>query len=358
VQAASIRLIEPAKTPGRPFSPNKRGTLIAGVLAGLFMGVFLAFFREYMDNTIRSSDDVSDYLEIPVLGTIPVIESSTKTGDVIQRHSFSGSVVSESYHSLRTNLQFFETDNPIKTLLVTSAGPAEGKSTTVANLALTLVQTGKRVCIVDTDLRKPVQHRLFKRPNQLGLTSIFAGVLEKKKLIQTTGFHNLYLLPCGPIPPNPAELLASSKMVEAVRTLHKDFDHILFDSPPILLVSDSLVLSTLVDGVLLVIRAGLATIPTGRHALESLESVKANVVGGVLNQFDIKHSRYYGHYYSKYYRYGYGYGEKKRTGEKRRVGDKQRANDKPAGTVKETTNGKEAADEKESALPAGASKSS
>jgi capsular exopolysaccharide synthesis family protein len=286
--------------------------LLVGVLAGLSIGVFLAFFREYMDNTIRSSDDVTDYLEIPVLGTIPVIETTTKTGDVIQRRSFSGSVVSEAYHTLRTNLQFFETDRQIKTLLVTSAGPGEGKSTTVANLALTLVQTGKRVCIVDTDLRKPVQHKLFKRSNEFGLTSIFAGVTEKRRLIAGTGFANLYLLPCGPIPPNPAELLASSKMVEAVRNLHKDFDHVLFDSPPVLLVSDALVLSTLVDGALLVIRAGEATIPTSQHALESLQSVNAKVVGSVLNHFDIKNARYYGHYYSKYYRYGYGYGEKEK----------------------------------------------
>lgn len=299
--STQIRVVESAAAPADPIAPNKRFNLAIGLFVGLVIGLFLAFLREYLDDTYKTADEIQDYLELPVVGTIPIINEPRDSQ--VPWSLDSSPLVTEAYRTLRTNLQFLETERPLKCLLVTSAGPGEGKSTTAANIALTLTQMGKRVCLVDSDLRRPVLHRLFQKPNRYGITSLFSGITDKRRLLVPIGNDNLYLLPCGPLPPNPAELLASKRMEEAVNNLRQDFDYIIFDSPPVLAVTDALVLSSIVDGVLLVVRAGETRISLSQKTLETLLSIKANVLGVVLNRVNPKQFGYYP-YYSKYYGQG------------------------------------------------------
>lgn len=206
------------------------------------------------------------------------------------------SPISEAYRSLRTNLEFSSLDRPLKTMVVTSAGPEEGKSTTLANLAVTLAQAEKKVILVDCDLRRPSQHEIFEVGNSLGLTSM---VVDEEAFrnppLQETPVPNLKLLPSGPLPPNPSELLGSRRMEEIIATLRERADLVLFDAPPIIAVTDAAVLASKVDGVLLVIRAGTTKRDHAQRAKALLEKVNARLVGAVLNnvRMDISLHRYY-----------------------------------------------------------------
>lgn len=206
------------------------------------------------------------------------------------------SPISEAYRSLRTNLEFSSLDRPLKTMVVTSAGPEEGKSTTLANLAVTLAQAEKKVILVDCDLRRPSQHEIFEVGNSLGLTSMVVDEEAfKNPPLQETPVPNLKLLPSGPLPPNPSELLGSRRMEEIIATLREKADLVLFDAPPIIAVTDAAVLASKVDGVLLVIRAGTTKRDHAQQAKALLEKVNARLVGAVLNnvRMDISLHRYY-----------------------------------------------------------------
>lgn len=212
------------------------------------------------------------------------------------------SPVAEAFRTLRTNIQFSNIDKDIKTIIVTSAIPREGKSTVISNLASTMAQADKKVLIVDCDFRKPVLHKRFKISNLQGLTNILMGdksLLEA--IVQHDDLKNLNILPSGPIPPNPAELLGSNKMKEFLGMIKKEFDMVLIDTPPVGLVTDAAVLSTSVDGVLLVIAAEQTDIDIVKKGKESLEKVNANIMGVVLNKVPLT-SRLYSKYgYYKYY---------------------------------------------------------
>lgn len=206
------------------------------------------------------------------------------------------SPISEAYRSLRTNLEFSSLDRPLKTMVVTSAGPEEGKSTTLANLAVTLAQAEKKVILVDCDLRRPSQHEIFEVGNSLGLTSMVVDEEAfKNPPLQETPVPNLKLLPSGPLPPNPSELLGSRRMEEIIATLRERADLVLFDAPPIIAVTDAAVLASKVDGVLLVIKAGTTKRDHAQRAKALLEKVNARLVGAVLNnmRMDISLHRYY-----------------------------------------------------------------
>jgi capsular exopolysaccharide synthesis family protein len=206
------------------------------------------------------------------------------------------SPVSEAYRTLRTNLDFSSLDKPIKTMLVTSAGPEEGKSTVLANLAVTTAQTGRKVILVDCDLRRPTLHNTFNLKNTVGLTTMIVDdtAMESPPL-QDTGVEGLQLVPSGPLPPNPSELLGSRRMEEIIAALLERADVVLFDAPPVVAVTDAAVLATKVDGVLLVINAGGTKRDYARTAKIRLEKVNANLLGAVLNnvRFDVSLHRYY-----------------------------------------------------------------
>ncbi len=208
------------------------------------------------------------------------------------------SPVAEAYRSLRTNIQFASLDKPAKTLLIAGANPACGKSTTAANLGVALAQTGCTVLLVDTDLRRPTLHKFFGFNNDQGLTNLLMDLdLYLNKVIKHNSIDNLYVLTSGPIPPNPAELLATNKMKQVVHMLKEKFDHVIFDSPPIIAVTDAAILSRLVDATLMVVNHGVVTYDEATFAVEQLQKVKANIIGTIINGVPSNKGSYYYYYY-------------------------------------------------------------
>lgn len=206
------------------------------------------------------------------------------------------SPVAEAYRTLRTNIQFSTIDKPVQTILATSTGPDEGKSTTLANLAVAIAQTGSSVILVDCDLRRPTLHRMFGLRNSEGLTSVALGECRDALPFQDTAVPNLRVLAAGPTPPNPSELLGSRRMSEVIAILKGQADFVLFDTPPIIAVTDAAVLASKVDGVLLVIRAGKTKRDLAKRAKELLNKVNANILGAVLNDARAESNAY--NYYS------------------------------------------------------------
>ncbi|MFZ5591380.1 MAG: CpsD/CapB family tyrosine-protein kinase [Bacillota bacterium] len=225
------------------------------------------------------------------------------------------SPVAEAYRILRTNIQFSGLDRSLRSLLVTSSAPNEGKSLTVANLAAAFAQSGPRVLIVDADLRKPTQHKLFSISNLQGLTSVLLGQMELADAVHRVPPHALYVLPTGPIPPNPAELLGSQRMREFIREATAAYDLVFFDTPPVVSVTDAALLGAVVDGVLLVVEAGKTKIELAQKARQLLSNVQARLLGVVLNKVGEGSSDYY--YYYHYYYGGSGSGRKRRVRRKK-----------------------------------------
>jgi len=326
-QIGSVRIVDRAKPPKDPIKPKKKMNLLLGIMVGLGLGVGLTFLREYLDTSLKSIEDV-ERVGFPVLGSIPIIAPQRvdkhkrgENGEILEiesrlvTHFAPKSPISEAYRTLRTNIQYAKVDRPIKTVLVTSAGPEEGKSTSVANLAITFAQMGTKTLLVDTDLRRPVLNGIFGLSRANGLTNMFVGKITIEEAIQETKIDNLHLVPSGTLPPNPSELLASDAMGKFLEEAASRFGIVLFDSPPVIPVTDAAVLSTKLDGVILVVKAG----ETRREALlrgrDLLENVNARVLGVMVNGVNIDHM--YGSYYRHYYHYYYGDGkDKKKKGRK------------------------------------------
>ena len=260
-----------------------------------------AFLVEYLDDTLKSSEEVTKATGITMLGAIGRMKASDPADRLITvRHPLSP--LSEAYRALRTNLQFSSVDRPLKSLVITSPNPLEGKSTTLANLGVVMAQAGKSVVLVDSDLRRPMLHKIFQLSNREGLTSLLLQdepALDGK--LQETGIQNLRVITSGPLPPNPSEMLASQKMSRLVDALEEQADVIIFDSPPVLPVTDAAVLSTHTDGVLIVADAGRTRRSSAHQASENLQKVGINVVGAVLNRLSPRRSgsHYYYYYYSE-----------------------------------------------------------
>lgn len=211
------------------------------------------------------------------------------------------SPVSEAYRTLRTNIEFSSLDKEIKVIAVTSSGPSEGKSTTAANLAINMARSGKRTILIDSDLRKPTQHRNFKCSNHKGLSNLLIGESKFEEVIHETGIENLYLLSCGTKPPNPSELIGSAKMNRFITGLRDSFDCIIIDTPPVIAVTDAQVISKYADGYILVIYAGKTDRQAAIKAKDLLEKVNAKILGVVLNRVNVKNKKSgYGYYYSYY----------------------------------------------------------
>jgi capsular exopolysaccharide synthesis family protein len=206
------------------------------------------------------------------------------------------SPISEAYRTLRTNIQFSSFESDIKTILITSSGPSEGKTTTSGNLALTFAQSGKKVLLVDCDLRRPSVHKKFMISNQIGLSNLLINNLKLED-VAVNYIDNLYILTSGTIPPNPAEMMGSKKMKAFIEEVREKFDYIILDTPPVIAVTDAQILSTMADGVLLVVSSGQAEKEAAERAKELLMNVKANILGVVLNKVEINSRKSYGYYY-------------------------------------------------------------
>lgn len=280
-----------------PISSRKRLNVLLAVGVGIMLGGGFAFLIEYLDDTIKSPDDIVQTLGLSPLGTISRMDGKTYEDKLITV-SHPRSPISEAYRMLRTSIQFSTVDKPLRTLLVSSPSPIEGKSITLANLGVVMAQAGLSAILVDSDLRRPVLHRIFGLSNKGGLTTaLLNGESSLDGYLQATRVENLRVLTSGPLPPNPSELLGSQKMKSLIEALKKRADVVLFDSPPTLAVTDAAVLARQVDGVLLVADAGNTRRELARRAKEDLFKVGANVLGVVLNKLAPRGVGYNYYYY-------------------------------------------------------------
>jgi len=296
-----ISIVESAQLPTVPVSPNVRMNVLLAVAIGATLAIAAAFLLEYLDDTVKTPDDVERVMGLTTLGAISRIGDIKEVADGLVVPRDPKSPVAEAYRVLRTNLQFTSVGSDISTFIVTSAASSEGKTTTLANLGVTIAQAGKRVILVDTDLRRPSLHKLFGLPNSIGLTSMLLDeTLGVQDVIMPTEIPNLRLLTSGPRPPNPAELLASRRMDEIIAALETEADVAIFDTPPVLAVTDATVMSTKVGGVVMVVEMGQTRTEICRRAVETLRQVEARILGVVMNKISRKRGGYYYYYYYYY----------------------------------------------------------
>lgn len=299
-----------------------------GLFLSLIGGVGLAYFLEYLDNTIKTVEDVGRYARLPALGVIPAMAAATSRklkGVKLGRNLIVGrqserearefppasdsltvfdnrSSAAEAYRVVRTSMLLSAAGSPPKTILVTSGQAGEGKTTTVVNTAISLAQLGASVLIIDCDLRRPATHKIFGIDGTDGLSTYLSHNTEVDPLIHKLQIPNLSLLPCGPIPPNPAELISSARMKALLKLLGERYDHILIDSPPLINVTDPVILSSMVDGVIMVVHGGKSPRTVVQRARQELLGVGAKIFGVVLNNVDLSREGYDAYYYN-YNRY-------------------------------------------------------
>ncbi len=304
----NVMVVEPADIPTQPVRPNVMLNTLLAAVVGAMLAVGIAFLIEYLDDSVHTPQDVDTALHLPTLGTIVRMQAVNPADRLVVYHA-PRSPVAEAYRSLRTNVQFSNVDRPSKVILVTSANPMEGKSTTAANLAATMAQSGLSVVLVDGDMRRPSLHRIFETHNNLGLTNaLLDDQVHLNGSLQDTKIPNLRLLPTGPLPPNPSELLGSQRMQRLIAHLRERFDAVIIDSPPVLAVTDPAVLVPQMDGVILVVGAGETRRETAQRAVDTLTQVGARFLGVALNKL----SRNRGGYGYGYYYYYTASGEKKK----------------------------------------------
>ena len=327
LRSSNIRVVDPAMIPSTPARPAKTRNVALAFLVGLVGGIGLALMREYLDNTVKTPDDVETLSRLPSLAVVPQFAGSNGNGrrhgllqgfssnngldkriELVAQH-LPKSQMSEAFRALRTSILLSQADHPPQVILVTSALPREGKTTAAANLAVTLAQLGDKTVLVDADLRKPGVGRLLNLTGgkYAGLSSYLAGVSSLDLVsIPHPAIPNLVAIPTGPLPPNPADLLSSHKLVEAIAELRTKFKFIVIDSPPIMAATDAVILSVQADGVLLVVRSGETPKEAFTRTRDLLNSVKCRILGVVLNAVDASAPDYY--YSYRYYPYSYGYG--------------------------------------------------
>ncbi len=317
----NVRLVDPPLEPKGPFSPRIPLNVSMGVFVGLLIGMALALLREKLDSSLKTPDDVEQKLGVTFLGLLPEEEDGVLSGGrnrrrrtaarrvtpakyppelVVHERPLSG--IAEAARTLRTNLMFMNPDKPYRRLLVTSAAPSEGKTTVACSIAISLAQSGQRVVIVDCDLRRPRLHRVFDRVGDAGLTNVLVGDAQIDDVAQPTVIENLWCVPSGPIPPNPADTLHSESFKKFLSDLGERFDRVIIDSPPLVAVTDSAIISTLVDGVVFVIRAFLTTKALSKQGLRALIDVDAPIAGAVLNAVNLKKANEYNYYQYYYYK--------------------------------------------------------
>jgi len=294
--------IEPAIPNSKPVRPRPMSnTLIAGTI-GLLLAAGIAFLIEYLDDTLKTPEDIERLLDLSTIGYIAQMKYADESKEELYVARQPRSPVSEAFRSLRTNLEFAGVDKPIRSIMVTSAGPGEGKTTISANLAAIIAQGGKRVILMDADLRRPCIHRMLGIPNRVGLSDVFRGHLDLQTAIHSwDGVEGMKVITSGSLPPNPAELLGSAKMIQILEELKQLADVVVIDCPPSL-VADAQVLAAKVDAVLLVVQPGHTHIDSAKATLEQLGRANARVVGAVLNRIPRERGYYYGGYRYHYYR--------------------------------------------------------
>jgi succinoglycan biosynthesis transport protein ExoP len=314
---SNIEVVDYAEKPKGPYQPyHQRKVLLAAVI-GLFLGIGFTFLLEYFDNTVKTPEEVDQRFQLPFLGSVPEISCEKRnqlSGEKSSSRPFlpvelvmcnqPRSILAEAYRNIRTSLLLSFSERPPQRILVTSPSPLQGKTTTLINTAISLSQTGARVLIIDGDLRKPRIHKIFADRNRLGLSDCLSGGAELTSVIRKSEIKNIYYIPAGPIPPNPSELLGSPLFKETMQVLAQRFDHILIDAPPVLGFADSVVLSSAVDGVILVILFGKTQRMVLQRAKDGLLNANAKILGVVINRVNMDLDGYRDYYGPYHYYYG------------------------------------------------------
>jgi non-specific protein-tyrosine kinase len=300
-QQESLVIAQPADLPTEPVSPKPLLNVALGILAGLAVGFGLAFLLDYLDQSVRSDEVLRERVGLVPLGHISYVPAKgERRGELV---ALAGdSPVVEAYKALRTNLLFSSVDREVKTIVITSAVPNEGKSRTAANLAIVLAQAGHSTLLLDADFRRPSQHRIFGRIRNIGLSNLIVQDMPESAIfLADEQVKNLIVMASGPTPPNPSELLGSAQMVALFARFRKGFDYVVIDTPPVNAVTDASVLAANADAAILVVDTNKATYPAVQHAKQALERVGAKVLGTVMNKMKAAGGTYY------YSNYGYDY---------------------------------------------------
>ncbi len=312
VGAGSVEAIGPAKVNPNPVGPNTTRNTALGLIVGALLAAALIFLKDLFDNTIKDTELLNKKYDKPVVGEIHSFThgkgKKSEERKTLLDKDFPFYII-ESYKAMRTNLVFSLSTSDNKIFAVSSANPSEGKSTTSANIALTLAQANNKVLLIDADMRKPVQHKIFQVKNKIGLSSVISKMETSAKCIQKQVVENLDLLPTGPKPPNPSELLASAQTEKLLQELSAQYDYIVIDTPPVNVVTDAMGLSKSIAGIFLLLQHGGTTYDDAEQAMKKIQLANMNMLGFILN--DIKGQRSGGSYYkykykSKYSDYGYG----------------------------------------------------
>jgi polysaccharide biosynthesis transport protein len=323
----NIHVVDYSIAPEDPVSPRRLLGVVVALFLSLSFGVGLALFLEYLDDTVRSAEEVENLLRLPALAVIPSVESGARRRRLLPAVGASGgqrngsgnnhpellvnadarSALAEAYRQLRTSVLLSTAGRAPKTLLITSSVPSEGKTTTAVNTAISLAQTGANVLVIDADMRRPRLHGIFDTNNQQGLSTILSSEMAESEVLGIIRQHTatgLYLLTSGPIPPNPAELIGSDQMRNLLKILGSSFTHIVIDSPPIASFTDGVLIASMVDGVLLVVHSGKSSRGIVRRSRQLLQDVGAKVFGVVLNNVNLRSQDSY-YYYNSYYHQSY-----------------------------------------------------
>lgn len=313
IQVKNVKVIDTAKTPESPIGPSKKKNVGLAGIVGLVLGAGLIYLLEMLDYTFKKPEDVERQLELNVIGTVPEFEGGkrgkrkAKDPKVLEQDYLKNLITkndpkapaSEAFREIRTNLHYMSVDKELKSIVITSPTLGDGKTVTAVNVAVAFAKSGKKVLVIDADLRKPKVHHYFGIANEKGLTNIIKGDIDDKEINSMTlrGIPNLFVIPSGPIPPNPAEILSSNKMQQLLDKLKGEYDTIIIDTPPVGQVTDAAILAGSTDGVVLVFACSQTRIDMAKRAKKALVSVNSNIIGTVLTKMDTGRGNYYNYEY-------------------------------------------------------------
>lgn len=317
VGAGSVEAIGTAKVNNNPVSPNFLKMAVIGAFAGMLLAALIILVIDFFDNTVKDKEEIAQKYEKAIIGEIPEFiddkkkKKDSNNYDLLLTQKGIPFTIKESYKSMRTNVMFSLSVSEKKVIVVSSANPGEGKSTTAANLAITFSQMEHKVLLIDADMRKPVQHKIFGLKNKKGLSSIIGKMNKFDECVNKNVVKSLDILTSGTKPANPSELLASEQAAELLNTLSEDYDYIIVDTPPVNIVSDAMGLSNSIAGILMVLRYGRTTFDDLDNAMKKIELADVKMLGFILNDISKKHGSYskYGYNYKSHYYDSYGYGE-------------------------------------------------